>query len=68
MTTLDQKFSANVRALRAKRQFSQDRLAGLVDMSVSYVSMLENGKRSPPLATIERFAVALGVSPLKLLA
>jgi transcriptional regulator with XRE-family HTH domain len=36
-------------------------------ISVSYVSMLERGQRSPPLETIEALAEALGVRPVALL-
>jgi len=39
-----------------------------VGISVSYVSMLERGQRSPPLETIEKMAKALGVPAASLLA
>jgi transcriptional regulator with XRE-family HTH domain len=46
---------------------SQKALADRVGISVSYVSMLERGQRSPPLETIEKMAKALGVAPAALL-
>jgi len=36
-------------------------------VSVSYISMLERGQRSPPLEMLEALAKALRVSPLELL-
>jgi len=61
------RFAANVRRLRAKKKLSQKALADKVGISVSYVSMLERGQRSPPLETIERMAKALAVTPASLL-
>jgi len=61
------RFAANVRRLRGKKKLSQKALADKVGISVSYVSMLERGQRSPPLETIERMAKALGVTPAALL-
>jgi transcriptional regulator with XRE-family HTH domain len=56
-----------VRRLRAKKKLSQKALADKVGISVSSVSMLERGQRSPPLETIEKMAKALGVPPGALL-
>jgi transcriptional regulator with XRE-family HTH domain len=61
------RFAGNVRRLRAKKKLSQKALADKVGISVSYVSMLERGQRSPPLETIEKMAKALGVPPAALL-
>ncbi|MFL5262139.1 MAG: helix-turn-helix domain-containing protein [Anaeromyxobacteraceae bacterium] len=61
------RFAANVRKLRAKKNLSQKALADKIGISVSYVSMLERGQRSPPLETIEKMAKALGVTPAALL-
>jgi len=57
----------NLRSLRARRKLSQERLATKARLSVSYISMLERGQRSPPLDTLEALAKALNVSPLDLL-
>jgi transcriptional regulator with XRE-family HTH domain len=62
------RFATNVRKLREKKKLSQKSLADKVGISVSYVSMLERGQRSPPLETIEKMAKALGVPPANLLA
>jgi transcriptional regulator with XRE-family HTH domain len=61
------RFATNIRRLRAKKGLSQKALADKVGISVSYVSMLERGQRSPPLETIEKMARALGVPPSSLL-
>ncbi len=61
------RFAGNVRRLRSKKKLSQKALADRVGISVSYVSMLERGQRSPPLETIEKMAKALGVPPAALL-
>ncbi len=57
----------NLRTVRAQRKLSQEALAAKARISVSYVSMLERGQRTPPLDTLEIIAKALGVSPLYLL-
>jgi transcriptional regulator with XRE-family HTH domain len=62
------RFATNVRRLREKKKLSQKSLADKVGISVSYVSMLERGQRSPPLETIEKMAKALGVPAASLLA
>jgi transcriptional regulator with XRE-family HTH domain len=61
------KFATNVRRLRSKKQLSQKALADRIGISVSYVSMLERGQRSPPLDMLEQVAKALGATPISLL-
>ena len=67
MNLLD-RFASNIRRLRSQKHLSQKALADSVGISVSYVSMLERGQRSPPLETIEKMARALRVTPAALLA
>lgn len=52
---------------RTQQKLSQQAVAKKARVSVSYVSMLERGERTPPLETLEVLAKALGVSPLYLL-
>ncbi len=66
--TLRSRFAGNVRRLRSKKGLSQKALADTIGISVSYVSMLERGQRSPPLETIEKMARALKVTPVALIA
>ncbi len=61
-------FAANLQRLRHRQRLSQFALAERTGISVSYVSMLERGQRSPPLETIEALARSLDVPPTKLLA
>jgi transcriptional regulator with XRE-family HTH domain len=64
---LTENFSLNLRAARVRRGLTQGSLAAMSGVSVSYVSMLERGSRSPPLETIEAIAEALALAPLALL-
>ncbi len=57
----------NLRTIRAHRKLSQQAVAKKAHVSVSYVSMLERGERTPPLQTLEALAGALDVSPIYLL-
>jgi transcriptional regulator with XRE-family HTH domain len=59
--------ASKIKSLRAKRKLTQQALADNSALSVSYISMLERGDRSPPLDTLEALATALGVKPLELL-
>lgn len=59
--------AGNIRAQRQHRKLSQQALASRAGVSISYISMLERGERTPPLDTLEALARALSVSPLALL-
>ena len=48
---------------RTRRNMSQAKLAKRTGCSVSYLSLLENGRRDPPLSTIEKIANALQIPP-----
>jgi transcriptional regulator with XRE-family HTH domain len=61
--SLSEKFAAHLKHERIRRKLSQETLAGKAGLSVSYISMLERGQRSPPLDTLEALAKALAVSP-----
>lgn len=54
------KFSERMRSHRERRKLTQEALADRMDCSVSYVSMLEMGKRNPPLTTVHLVATSLG--------
>lgn len=55
-----------IQLARSKRKLSQAALAKRAGISVSYLSLLERGRRDPPLSTIQRIAAAL-VMPLEIL-
>jgi len=57
----------NLRTVRKSLGVSQVSIARKARVSLSYISMLERGTRTPPLDTLEVLAKALEVSPLYLL-
>lgn len=57
----DQGVGREVRRLREARHWSQAKLAVAADMSVSGVSMIENGHRNLSTVTLAKLAEALGV-------
>jgi transcriptional regulator with XRE-family HTH domain len=57
----------SIRMCRTSLGLSQEELAQQIGMSVSYISLIEKGKRDPAFSTIEQIADALGV-PVSLLA
>lgn len=61
-------FGANVRKVRQERGLTQEALAVDVGLAVTYVGQIERGLRNPTLGVVERFADALKVEPLTLLA
>ena len=67
MPSLAEQFAINLKNQRMRRKLSQEALAAKANLSVSYISMLERGQRTPPLDTLEQLATALSVSPVSLL-
>ena len=65
--SLSNTVQTNVLKYRRRQKLTQAALAEKAGISVSYVSMLERGRRTPPLETIEQLATALGVPALALL-
>lgn len=65
--SLSEVVSHKVKKLRSQNKLSQEGLAAKAGISVSYVSMLERGQRSPALSTIDKLGEALGVPPIALL-
>jgi transcriptional regulator with XRE-family HTH domain len=58
---IDQGVGGEVKRLRRKRDWSMAKLAVEADMSVSGVSMIENGKRNLTTTTLAKLARAFGV-------
>ena len=56
----------SIKMCRTNQGLSQEDLATRIGMSVSYISLIEHGKRDPAISTIGEVASALGV-PLSLL-
>jgi ribosome-binding protein aMBF1 (putative translation factor) len=67
MSGLADRFATNLKVERLRRKLSQEALAAKAGLSVSYISMLERGQRTPPLDTLESIAKALAVNASTLL-
>jgi len=65
--SLADKFAVNLKSERVRKKLSQEGLARKANLSVSYVSMLERGQRTPPLDTLEILAKALSTNPVTLI-
>lgn len=57
-----------LKEIRKERGLTTQQLADLAGMSQSYVSDIENGRKTLNARRMEQLATALGVSPLDLLA
>ena len=56
-----------IQKYRIAQGLTQENLAERVDLSVSYISEIENGKKRPSLKTLEKIAAALDVSLISLM-
>ncbi len=50
-----------IKLCRTQKNMNQAELAALAVISVSYLSLLERGKRDPSFSTVENIAEALGI-------
>ena len=57
-----QKFGQAIKALRKKRQFTQEDLSEKSDIGVQYISRIENGNANPTLKIVSALAAALEVA------
>ena len=55
-------FPVALRTLRQEKGMSQEYLACIAGLHRTHISLLECGKRSPSLVTIEKIAFAFGIS------
>jgi transcriptional regulator with XRE-family HTH domain len=60
-------FGQTVRRLRTERGLTQERLAELADLNVSYIGFIERGENVPTLSIVLDLADALGVEPAELI-
>jgi transcriptional regulator with XRE-family HTH domain len=65
--TLQERFRENVNHLLVEKCISRSELARMMNAKPQYVTDYLNGRISPGLNVIVRFADALGVDPLSLL-
>lgn len=52
---------ATIRSLREEKKMSQAELARLAGLSTTYISLLESGKKSPTLNSLQKISEALGM-------
>ena len=67
MAEISLKLGQNLKRIRMKKKMSQGDIARALDVHRAYISGIENGKRNPTLATIQKLANALAISADKLL-
>jgi transcriptional regulator with XRE-family HTH domain len=60
-------FGGRLRAVRQKRGITQQALAEVAGMSLTYISNMEHGLKVPSLTTILRLAVALDCKVMDLI-
>ncbi len=59
-------FGKRVSALRKSAGFSQEQFAFMCEMDRTYIGTIERGEKSPTLNTINKIAIALGISKSEL--
>ena len=67
MDKISERLGKNMKRIRAKRKMSQGDIARALEVDRGYISNIENGKKNPTIATIQKLANALGVSADELL-
>lgn len=67
MKSISIKIGRNLKRIRTEKKMSQGDISRKLGMDRGYISSVENGKRNPTIATIEKLANALGVSVDELL-
>lgn len=65
--SLSSEFPRLIKQLRLEKGLSQEELSGLAGLDRTYISLLERGKRSPSLITIEKLTSALGIGASELI-
>lgn len=61
------KIYKNIKKLRLEKGYSQAKFAELTGLSEDYISLIENGKRTPSLKRLIIIADILGIDAYKLL-
>ncbi|KKR53519.1 MAG: hypothetical protein UT90_C0007G0001 [Parcubacteria group bacterium GW2011_GWA1_40_21] len=67
MDKISEQLGKNMKRIRVKKKMSQGDIARALEVDRGYISNIENGKKNPTLATIQKLANALGVSADELL-
>jgi transcriptional regulator with XRE-family HTH domain len=61
MFDLKMKIGKRIKELRLKKGFTQAELAETVNLSINFISYLENGKKAVSLKTLEKITNALNI-------
>lgn len=67
MNKISEQFGNNMKRIRTKKKMPQGDIARALEVDRGYINNIENGKKNPTLATIQKLANALGVSADELL-
>ena len=67
MDKISAKLGQNMKRIRTKKKMSQGDIARALGVDRGYISNIENGKKNPTLATIQKLADALKISADELL-
>ena len=67
MDKISEQLGKNMKRIRTKKNMSQGDIARALEVDRGYISNIENGKKNPTLATIQKLANALDVSADELL-
>ena len=67
MRAISKKLGENIKKIRIKKKMSQGAISRFLEVDKGYISNIENGKKNPTLATVEKLAAALSVSADELL-
>jgi transcriptional regulator with XRE-family HTH domain len=59
-------FASNMKKYRKKRQFSQMKLAEMLNTTTSYIGEIEINRKKPSLDMVEKIADVLGIEPFRL--
>lgn len=62
MSDIRMRFGKRVRQLRQMQDLTQEQLAEMANLSVSFLGGVERGVKSPTIETLEKLATALGVT------
>lgn len=60
-------FAANLRAERAKKRYTLEKLSEMANITPEYLARIESEKYSPSLVVIVNLAIALGIPVEKLI-
>ena len=67
MNKISTKLGQNLKKIRTQKKMSQGDIARNLGVDRGYISNIENGKKNPTLATVDKLAKALGAPADELL-